>query len=174
MAQDRLEQRPDGRLELVLKSVWKDGTRAILLEPEDLVVRLIAAIPPPRFHLLRYFGVLSSHSSLRAEVVPPRAADPAASKPLPAAGDQLELPGSDPPGEGEGAPPRKRWSWLLARVFQADLENCPRCGGPMRCLEAATTREAAARLLGKLGLAPQPPPAPRRAPWGQLELPFRR
>jgi len=70
VAQDRLEERPDGKLELALKSVWKDGTRAIILEPQDLVVRLIAAIPPPRFHLVRYFGVLSSHSSLRAEVVP--------------------------------------------------------------------------------------------------------
>ncbi|HEX7625099.1 MAG TPA: transposase, partial [Anaeromyxobacteraceae bacterium] len=174
VAQDRLEQRPDGRLELTLKSIWKDGTRAIILEPQDLVVRLIAAIPPPRFHTLRYFGVLSSHSSLRAEVVPRPPTDPAASRPPPAPGDQMELPGSDADGEGMGtgtdAPPRRRWAWLLRHVFQADLEHCPRCNGPMRWLEAATTREAAARLLGKLGLAPRPPPAPRRAPWGQLEL----
>ena len=142
LAQDRLEQRPDGRLELALKSVWKDGTRAIFLEPHDLVVRLIAAIPPPRFHLLRYFGVLSSHSSLRAEVVPRPALDPAASCPPPASGDQLDLPGGDADGEGESAPPRKRWAWLLRHVFQADLENCPRCGGPMRWLEAATTQKA--------------------------------
>jgi hypothetical protein len=70
VAQDRVEPCADGRLELALQSVWKDGTRAILLEPEDLVVRLIAAIPPPRFHMIRYFGVLSSHSALRKEVVP--------------------------------------------------------------------------------------------------------
>ena len=63
LAQDRLELRPDGKLELTLKSVWKDGTRAILLPPRDLIIRLIAAIPPPRFHLVRYFGVLSSHSN---------------------------------------------------------------------------------------------------------------
>lgn len=37
------------RLEFELESVWKDGTRPILLSPEDLLVRLIAAIPPPRF-----------------------------------------------------------------------------------------------------------------------------
>lgn len=71
------------------------------------------------------------------------------------------------------APPRERWAWLPRHALQADLDHCPRCGGPMRWLEAATTREAAARLLGKLGLAPQPPPRPGRAPWGQLELPFR-
>jgi len=70
LAQDRLELRPDGKIELTLKSVWKDGTRAILLPPRDLITRLIAAIPPPRFHLVRYFGVLSSHSKFRSEVIP--------------------------------------------------------------------------------------------------------
>ena len=115
VAQDRLEQRPDGRLELTLESVWKDGTRAIILEPQDLVVRLIAAIPPPRFHTLRYFGVLSSHSSLRAEVVPHPPPDPSASRAPPASGDQLELLGNaDSAGNAEG-PRRKRWAWLLYR-----------------------------------------------------------
>jgi hypothetical protein len=46
----------------------------------------------------------------------------------------------------------------------------------MRLLEAATTQQWAARLLAKLGLAPQPPPAPSRARalFGQLQLPFRK
>jgi len=66
LAQDRLELRADGRLELTLKKVWKDGTRAVLLEPDDLLVRLCAAVPAPRRHLLRYFGVLSSHNASRS------------------------------------------------------------------------------------------------------------
>jgi len=37
---------------LTLKKVWKDGTRAVLLEPDDLLVRLCAAVPAPRMHLL--------------------------------------------------------------------------------------------------------------------------
>ena len=45
VAQDRLELRPDGHVELALKSVWKDGTRAIILTRQDLVLRLVAAIP---------------------------------------------------------------------------------------------------------------------------------
>jgi hypothetical protein len=45
LSQDRLERRVDGRLELTLKNVWKDGTRALLLEPHDLLVRLCAAVP---------------------------------------------------------------------------------------------------------------------------------
>ncbi len=56
------------------------------------MVRLVAAVPPPRAHLLKYFGVLSSHSSLRREVVPKPPPDPTQRRPPLAAGDQLELP----------------------------------------------------------------------------------
>ncbi len=91
VAQDRLARLPDGSLELRLKHPWKDGTRAVVLEPDDLLVRLVASVPPPRWHLLRYFGVISSHSRLRSEVVPHTPADPSATAPPPAPGDQLEL-----------------------------------------------------------------------------------
>ena len=110
IAQDRLERRQDGRLELIFKKVWRDGTRALVLEPHDLIARLVAAVPPPRFHMLRYFGVLSSHSSRRSLVVPKPPVDAACHKPPPAQGDQLELL-----GEKDDAPVgRKRWAWLLA------------------------------------------------------------
>ena len=35
-------RRADGRLELELKKVWRDGTRALVLEPFDLLNRLLA------------------------------------------------------------------------------------------------------------------------------------
>jgi hypothetical protein len=156
VAQDRLERRADGRIELTLKNPWRDGTRALLFEPHDLLARLVAAVPPPRWHLLRYFGVLSSHSSLRAEVVPLPPADPSAHAPPPAPGDQLPL--FDEDDDDERPPRRKRWAWLLAHVFARDLDHCPRCEGPMRWIEAATTPDAIARLLAAQGLGPQPPP----------------
>jgi Putative transposase len=52
LAQERLTRRTDGRLELELKKVWRDGTRALVLEPYDLLTRLVASVPPPRLHLL--------------------------------------------------------------------------------------------------------------------------
>ena len=50
------------------------------------MIRLFAAVTAPCFHLIRYFRVLSSHSSLRAEVVPMSPIDPIASAPAPAPG----------------------------------------------------------------------------------------
>jgi hypothetical protein len=72
LSQERLERRVDGRLELTLKNVWKDGTRALLLLPHDLLVRLCAAVPPPRHPLIRFYGVFAPHSGWRVKVVPIR------------------------------------------------------------------------------------------------------
>jgi hypothetical protein len=173
LSQERLEWRTDGRLELTLKNVWKDGTRALVLEPFDLLLRLCSAIPPPWFNMVRYFGVLSSHSRHRARVVPKRV-DPLRFRSPAAAGDQLELGfgSGDEAGRGS-ASQRSRWGWLLRHVFRVDVDTCSLCGGPMRWIEAATTQGDITRLLAKHGLAPQPPPEPR-APLllGQLALPF--
>lgn len=170
LAQDRLRRRADGRLELTLKSAWKDGTRAVLFEPHELIARLVAAVPPPGFHLLRYFGVLSSHSKHRAAIVPATTHDEAAHAPPPAEGDQLELMFEDEtPVRG-----RRRWAWLLRHVFAADLDTCPQCGGPMRWLDVATTAKDIARVLAEEGLGPRPPPASLSPPpREQLTLRFR-
>ena len=174
-SQERLQWRSDGCLELTLKNPWKDGTRALLLEPHDLLVRLCATVPPPWFHRVRYFGVLSSHSRHRAQVVPSQV-DSSRYTPEPAVGDPLEL-ALDSDAIRETTTGSSRWGWLLRHVFRADLETCPRCGGPMRWVEAATGPEAIARLLAKQGpkqgLGPQPPPLrpPELGP-GQLRLPF--
>ncbi len=70
LASDRLEERPDGRLTLRLKTRWRDGTTHILMEPRELLERLVPLIPPPRAHQLRYHGVLAPCASARDRIVP--------------------------------------------------------------------------------------------------------
>jgi hypothetical protein len=170
LSQERLDWRKDGRLELTLKNQWKDGTRALVLEPHDLLVRLCATVPPPWFNMIRYFGVLSSHSRHRARVVPSSTTRSRFS-PEPATGDQLELAWG---ANTKTAPrsKRSRWGWLLRHVFRAEVDTCQRCGGPMRWVEAATEPAAITRLLAKHGLGPQPPPTRPLPTPGQLPLPF--
>jgi hypothetical protein len=62
------------------------------------------------------------------------------------------------------------WAWLLARVFAVDVMTCSRCGGRMRLVEIADSRDDIARVLAHVGLGPRPPPRPRPAVPGQLEL----
>ena len=70
LANDRLKILDDGLVRLEFKKPWSDGTTSIELQPLALVARLAALVPPPRRHLTRYSGVLSSHSSLRSQCVP--------------------------------------------------------------------------------------------------------
>lgn len=44
----------------------------VLLDPLDLVGRLFALVPPPRFHMVRYHGVLAGNAKARPGVVPGR------------------------------------------------------------------------------------------------------
>lgn len=167
LALDRLERHDDARVRYRFKRAWKDGTHAVVLEPLDLLTRLCALVPPPRFHMLRYHGVLASNSAARAEVVPKK--EPAPGQlPLFRPGEAGHL---EPPPE----PSRLPWAWLLRRVFQAEVSRCPRCGGRMRIVEIATEPADAVRVLAELGLGPRAPPPPARpvSP-RQTTLPFAR
>src|SRR5690606_12241721 len=171
IAEERLSLRSDGTLLLEFKKSWRDGTRAVVLTPRDLLVRLCAAIPLPYVNQVRYFGVLASAAAVRDEVVPFSEPPAGALKPPPAAGDQLELL-----GEMSDAAPlsqRRRWAWVLAHTFAVDLDHCQACGGPMRWVTVAKTPRAAARLMSQLGYARAPPSPPVFAPLGQLTFGFR-
>jgi hypothetical protein len=145
---------------------WKDGTEAVLLEPLDLIARLAALVPPPRFRMSRYHGVLAANAKARVEVVP--------KKPIKKG---VQLPLFRPDEEGYLAPPpepsRHPWSWLLKRVFAVDITVCPRCTERMRVIEVAKDEDHAVRVLSELGIhARAPPPAPRRIDPRQLSLSF--
>jgi hypothetical protein len=111
LANDRLEELPDGRLAVRLKTPWRDRTSHILMERSELIERLVPLIPPPRAHQVRYHGILAPCASWRYRVVPAGNAALAA-----AAGERATEPHgpTEPPpsadlrGEptalGEGAP----------------------------------------------------------------------
>jgi hypothetical protein len=106
-------------------------------------------------------------------VVPHPPADPNATAPPPAPGDQLELE-LDVVADADEPALRKRWAWLLRHVFKADLDTCPRCGGAMRWLDAAGNRDEARDLLARLGLAARAPPGKAAPLLGPMELRFGR
>ena len=59
MAGERLALTPSGQVRYPLKTPYRDGTTHIVLEPQDLMARLAALVPPPRMHLTRYHGVFA-------------------------------------------------------------------------------------------------------------------
>jgi hypothetical protein len=59
LAQERLTRASDDLVQLALKRPFSDGIYAVQLDPLSLLCRLVATVPPPKFHTVRYAGVLA-------------------------------------------------------------------------------------------------------------------
>jgi Putative transposase len=70
LATERLLPGPDGLVRIALKKPFSDGTVAVDLDPLSLLCRLVALVPAPRFHTVRYSGVLAAASKWRPLIVP--------------------------------------------------------------------------------------------------------
>ncbi len=161
LANERLLPGPDGLVRIALKKPFSDGTVAVDLDPLSLLCRLVALVPAPRFHTVRYFGVLAPAAKWRPLIVPkpgpsqatedgtaPDAASPCSAAPSSACGSHY-----------------RPWAELLRRTFKIDVETCPRCGGPMRLLAVITDPTQVARFLHHRGELSEPPArAPPRDP----------
>jgi hypothetical protein len=151
LANDRLHILPDGNVRLEFKRAWSDGTSSIELEPLALVARLAALVPPPKRHVTRYFGVLSSHSSLRSQCVP------------------APVPESTPEEEDKSSRTLPlshyiSWSQLLRRTFSIDT-ICPRCKSPLRLIALIKNGDTIKKILSAMGLPTEAPkPYPARPP----------
>jgi putative transposase len=172
LANDRLQVLPDGSIALSFKRPWSDGTTSVALAPLALIARLAAIVPPPRRHVTRYFGVLSSHSKLRRQVVPVPGQPP----PVDPAPDQGDADVARRPARSRYIP----WAELLRRTWGIDVLQCHTCGGRLRLIALVKTEATIKKILGATGCPPNrpsliPPAHARGAPgswWrrGQPEL----
>jgi hypothetical protein len=148
-AHDAIE---DGRVRVHLKSPSRRGVAFADMSVDTFLSRLCALVPPPRFHMTRYYGVFASHHRLRARVIQ--------SAPQPPVQTQLSLlfvPGlPDELREASSTPRGYGWASLLARVFAIDVTVCSKCGGKMRRLEVVTDPESIAELLYGARAPPRP------------------
>ncbi len=190
LAIERLEPLADGRLLYRFKRPWRDGTTHIVLAPLELLEKLAALVPRPKSHLVRYHGILAPAAKWRASIVPPAAADTAATG---SQSDSLAHPGcrsssapsTNPstlaksaqpaPGSSAAADSHLRyytWSELLQRVFEIDVLECPRCHGRLRILAQIHPPEATRKILDWLGLPSRPPPLAPAAATHPYTLPL--
>jgi hypothetical protein len=70
IAYERIEHRPEGLVRIALKRAFADGTLAVEMDPLSLLCRLASSVPPPRFHTVKYAGVLAPASAWRARIRP--------------------------------------------------------------------------------------------------------
>ncbi|HTU60577.1 MAG TPA: transposase, partial [Polyangiales bacterium] len=131
IANKRIEQRPNGLVRIALKRAFADGTLAVEMDPLSLLCRLATSVPPPRFHAVKYAGVLASASNVRARI-----------KPRPQPIVQLTEPDDPPSARGSAY---RAWAELLRRTFDIDVLECPKCHGRMKLIALVLDLQSAAR-----------------------------
>jgi hypothetical protein len=122
----------------------------------DFLARVIAHIPPPRVHLIRYFAHYSNVSRGRRRK-----------------GKEASLtPGHTRESEDDGLTDaqrrarRREWARLVRRVYEIDPLVCAKCGGEMRIISVILEHKVIRKILGHLagkGISPgrDPPGNPR-------------
>jgi hypothetical protein len=143
LAQDRIERRPDGLVRIALKRAYTDGTVAVDMDPLSLLSRLAASVPPPRFHTVKYAGVLAPASPWRPRITPRGTSENLEDVPLADAADEETAP--------KRAGTYRPWAELLARTFAVDVLQCPTCQGRMKLLAVVSDPKSIARYLSALG-----------------------
>ncbi len=155
IAQDRLFQTKDGRVEYVLRTPFKDGTRSVLFEPLQFIEKLAALVPRPRAHLVTYHGVLAPAAEWRQDIVPtPNSPRTDCARPK-------KIQASNP------IPHKRRYEWaeLMHRVFEIQVLLCPHCQGERKVIATISQPSVIRDILVCLGLESSPPRIlPPRAP----------
>jgi hypothetical protein len=59
IAQERVLPTQGGLVRIALKRAFSDGTVAVEMDPLSLLCRLAMSVPPPRYHTVKYAGVLA-------------------------------------------------------------------------------------------------------------------
>jgi len=128
--------------------------------PLELVEKLAALVPPPRFNLVRYSGIFAPAACWRSQIVSFVQEESGSVHHGGCGGKRRrENPdGKDFQKPSHCHPRNYSWSELMKRVFEIDVLVCDLCGGRMRILCAINAPDAIAKILDCLGLPSRPPP----------------
>jgi hypothetical protein len=182
LALDRLRRLPGGRIAYRVKYAAASRAKHRVMTPLELLARIAAILPPPRFPLIRFHGVLAPRSSWRRAVVPqPREPKPCTVPKPNAGGGKSPAGGRARPSARPAAPSRNAAGGARAPTAgeppaaaqpPADGGTAPpsiatiTVRGPLAPILLAPSIVAIAhwnRLMGGLLHA-----APPRLPWSQL------
>ncbi len=133
----------------------------MVFEPLVFIEKLCALVPPPRQHLVTYFGVLAPNAALRDRVVPRSKAVTG-----PSCRRRRKTKNPIPLEEATEAERQRRYTFaeLMRRVFDVDVLKCPHCKG-RRELVALITEAPVIRAILKCLKLPVDPPPVAKARW---------
>jgi Putative transposase len=141
LADERISIISENEIQLRLKTPWKDGTHSLVLSPSELIEKLVALVPQPRFHLTRYYGVLAPGSKDRTK--------------LPDMPDETQVESEKKNSKGRN---RILWAALLKRTYKIGVYQCPNCDGRMQLISVVECSQITLETLTAMGISPRAPP----------------
>lgn len=157
LANERLEITSDRKVKLQLKTPYSDGTTHLLFTFSEFIEKLMALVPPPKSHLVRWGGVFAPNSSVRKQIT---------LKPHIKKGFQFDEEEEEPK-----VYKNQTWSKMLAKAFKIDVTTCDHCSGKLKKICAVNDRDSIRRYLLHQGIDPDPP-ARRQARTESQEFDF--
>ena len=148
LAQSRLTLDNEGRVLYRMKRTFADGTNTLSFAPRELLTRLAALVPPPRFHTVRYFGQFAAHARGR--------------RALPSRGSQGPAPAGGTEASPAAAPSTHVPSLPLTSAADAGSRSepaVPLCPVPLYLHDRDDTT---------VPEGPDEPERPRRLAWAAL------
>ena len=150
IAQERVEPETRRARRITLKRAYADGTVAVDMDPLSLLCRLATSVPPPRFHTVKYAGVLAPASRWRARIRP---------RPSPRESTLATMEEEERPPKASGT--YRPWAELFSRTFAIDVLECPTCKGRMKLVAMVTEPREHHPIPRRLG---EPTDVPTRSP----------
>jgi len=137
-AGERLAMLEEGKVAYRLPKPDLNGRTFLVMDPLELLDKLAKLIPPPRAHMVRYFGVLAPNSHMRERVIESAGPSGAIQVRLEEAAQKMGLvskPSDAPTSEPEPLTKKKAsrmWAMLIARIYEVLPLLCPHCNQPMK------------------------------------------
>ena len=111
--------------------------------PHEFIEKLIAIVPQPRIHGVRFHGILAPSAEDRKKVVPAIPTEPEQS-------ELFECHKKKPKIQ------KTSWAELLKKTFQIDLSQCLVCGGEVKFQKAVLRKSEIMETLALSNLSPTP------------------
>ena len=135
----------------------------------DFVGRVAALVPPPRKHVVRYYGALGPRSPLRSAVT--EATRSRATRAELERGYSVTLAGKAAREGGRASKAAGRaWAACMRKIFEVDPVKCVKCGGEMKLVAVILDDGELDRILAHQGWPTAfPKTKASRAPPGSAE-----
>ena len=135
----------------------------------EFVGRMAALVPPPRKHVVRYYGALGPRSPLRCAVT--EATRGMATQRELESGYSVTISGKAVREVRKATSAAKRaWAACLRKIFEVDPVRCVKCGGGMKLVAVILDDRELDRILAHQGWPTEfPKMKASRAPPGSVE-----